>query len=90
MEVSQSAAVFVTPDTWTDWVDCNDVGKLISITAVYDWTETNDCSDCDDSRAAGPSMTLDADVSPTVMGTSDKLKDWVDCNDVDHLVLLAA
>ena len=90
VEAGQSAAVFDAPDTDVDWIECDDIGKLAPFPAVYDSAEMNDCSDCDDPRAARPSITLEAIVCPPVFGTLDELNDRVDCNDVKETVLFAA
>lgn len=74
IDANLPAAVVGSLDSLDDWVDCNELGKLMSDTAVYDgMSEINDWGESDSSKAPSTSKTFEATFCPIGFTTLDAL-----------------
>ena len=68
LELILSPADFDTLDELDAWAGREEVEKLVLYAAVLDVAETDECSDCDGSKAANTPRILEATLSPSVFG----------------------
>lgn len=87
IDANLPAAVVGPVDPSDDWVDCDELGKLVSDAVVYDGvTEIDDCSDSDCSKAPSTPKTFEATFCPTGFPTLDALDAWAACEEAILLV----